>query len=839
MPASSRSAAPSLARRTPRPGPLPEGVAWLGLLAAPVALSAFFSTCGASAYQPSSPADEAGSVGTGGGPGAPPASFDPEAVRVGPASPLGRARAAVAADAGPRAPTVLTLRDAAPDASDERAELTWLLARAYARDGDRARAAAAFAELSGSPPAPGAPSAARSPLEPWAAIERAEALVERDPASALAALGPALAAASAGGFPGRLRARVVEARALARLGRRDDAVAALRALVAEAGDRPAASVAALPLATLLASAEDAASREEALALYRRVAARHALSAQGRDAERRATELFVALSPALTDERRAALAAPSPDDALARADALFDAARYEEAERDYAAAAERLAAAGRHGDACRARLQEAVGAARRRARELAVSRLLSLLAGADAARCDEDTRAWARFHAGRRLHDLGRHAEALAQFEALEREAPAHRLADDALFRAALVARDAGDLDGWRDRLAALPTRYPRGDMRAEARFLLAWALRDEGKRDDALALLATEPLLGEPDDDTLGRAAYWRARLLAELGRRAEAADTYEGLARGAPLTYYGQLAVARLREFDSARAERAIAAWSPASPRRTAPASGRPAAPPPAPGASETPLRFPHRAEHDAPGFRRLVALLRVGEHDLARSELAALGLAGEGADPDAIWLAAALLDRAGLPSDAVSLVRRRLASRLRVPPVGAARALWRIAYPAAFTPEIEDAAAAEGVPASFVRAIAREESSFDPAARSVVGALGLIQLMPETARRFATQIALPHDPRALRTAATNLRIGARFLGFLWQRYPGAAHRVPGAYNAGEAAMDRWVRQRPDAAPDEFVERIPYEESRRYTRRVLASWGIYTFLDEGRLVAF
>jgi soluble lytic murein transglycosylase len=615
------------------------------------------------------------------------------------------------------------------------------------------------------------------------------------------------------------------------------------------------------LAGLLADSADLASREEALALYRRVAARNLLSPLGRDAERRAEELAATLATTRPADRGPALASASVDDALARADALFDAGRYEDAEREYATAASRLEASGRFADACRARLQEAVGAVRRRARELAVSRLLALLAApspppptsadapADTPRsvCDHDTRAWARFHAGRRLHDLGRHAEALEQFEALEREAPAHRLADDALFRAALVARDAGDLAGWRERLAALPVRYPEGDMRAEARFALAWALRDDGKRDEALALLSSEPLLGEPDDDVRGRSAYWRGRLLAELGRGAEALDVYEALARASPLSYYAQLALARLREVDAPRADRVLSSWSSsgtASFRDLAPpnatAEGRsPAGAATTAVVAEPPLRFPHRAEHDAPGFLRLLALLRVGEHDLARAELAALGLTGEGADPDALWLAAALLDRAGLHGDAVSVVRRRLANRLRFPPGGSARALWRIAYPRAFAPAVEDAAAAEGVPASLLRAIAREESSFDPAARSAVGALGLIQLMPETARRFAAQVALPADPQALRTPATNLRIGARFLGFLWRRYPGAPHRVPGAYNAGEAAMDRWVRQHGASAVDEFVERIPYDESRRYTRRVLASWGTYAFLDEGRLVAF
>jgi soluble lytic murein transglycosylase len=59
----------------------------------------------------------------------------------------------------------------------------------------------------------------------------------------------------------------------------------------------------------------------------------------------------------------------------------------------------------------------------------------------------------------------------------------------------------------------------------------------------------------------------------------------------------------------------------------------------------------------------------------------------------------------------------------------------------------------------------------------------------------------------------------------------------VPAAYNAGQGALDRWLRERGELPLDEFVERIPYDETRRYTRRVLQTWGVYAWLDEGRLL--
>ena len=69
-----------------------------------------------------------------------------------------------------------------------------------------------------------------------------------------------------------------------------------------------------------------------------------------------------------------------------------------------------------------------------------------------------------------------------------------------------------------------------------------------------------------------------------------------------------------------------------------------------------------------------------------------------------------------------------------------------------------------------------------------------------------------------------------------LQRRYGGNAALIPAAYNAGEGAVDRWIRERHDRALDEFIEEIPYDETRRYSRRVLQTWGIYAWLDDGTL---
>lgn len=224
------------------------------------------------------------------------------------------------------------------------------------------------------------------------------------------------------------------------------------------------------------------------------------------------------------------------------------------------------------------------------------------------------------------------------------------------------------------------------------------------------------------------------------------------------------------------------------------------------------------------------------MGEVDLAQRELGALGLLSESADRDTLWLVAATLHEAHAYSEASQLARARLRSFRSTLPQGRARQLWRIAYPHAFSPLIEQAADEAAVPAELVRAIAREESDFKPDAVSPALAYGLIQLIVPTARVHAKPLGLPSDPESLKRPEVNLRIGAHFIKELWGRYTPNPAIVPAAYNAGYLAADRWLHERPTEPLDAWIEHIPYRETKRYTRRVLQSYGVYAWLDKGTL---
>ena len=122
------------------------------------------------------------------------------------------------------------------------------------------------------------------------------------------------------------------------------------------------------------------------------------------------------------------------------------------------------------------------------------------------------------------------------------------------------------------------------------------------------------------------------------------------------------------------------------------------------------------------------------------------------------------------------------------------------------------------------------REESAFSPRIESFANAIGLTQMLVKTARRFSDGAPVTRDDAAGSRPRTS-SWAARFLGFLWKRFDGAAPLAIAGYNAGEAAVDRWLGERGDLDMDEFMETIPYDETRNYTKRVLASYFAYSWL--------
>jgi len=283
---------------------------------------------------------------------------------------------------------------------------------------------------------------------------------------------------------------------------------------------------------------------------------------------------------------------------------------------------------------------------------------------------------------------------------------------------------------------------------------------------------------------------YWRAVALEQLGRPAEAMLGFSVLAR--ERNYYGFLAA------DAVGVDYAI---------ETVDIS-----------ADEAVLaRLAAR-----PQLLRAGELFRAGLDGRARSEWdeATRNL------PNAEKIQAVLLaERWNWPSRAISLAAR----------TGSYDSL-ESRYPLPHRELFDASAAGAGIPVSWAYGVARSESLFMRDIRSSAGAIGLMQLMPATGRRTASELKIPY--RGLVTLTdpeSNIRMGSRYLAKMKARFDGHPAVATAAYNAGPSRVSRWLPESGDVDARVWVETIPFRETRDYVRRVLTADVIFEWRLTGK----
>jgi soluble lytic murein transglycosylase len=403
--------------------------------------------------------------------------------------------------------------------------------------------------------------------------------------------------------------------------------------------------------------------------------------------------------------------------------------------------------------------------------------------------------------------------ARARYARVEQLFHEHRLADDARFQGALLALAGGDEATFTTMMLSLPDDYPSGDQRAEALFRVALTRMAHGDWTHVAPLLDRIVELN-PDDQhwaTAGRAEYFRARAAYESGDHDDARRRYAAVVDRHPFAYYMAEAYDRLSEDDPSLATGAISAAI----RKE----------------SDEPFSAGTHPELASAAFARALALLEVGDIDLARREFAGAGATRDGVAPEVLWTVALLYDQAGAPDVGHAFARQRLKDYLAHYPVGAWRTKWEIAYPRAFDELVGADSATNRIPRALAWAIMREESDFVPEAKSASSAYGLMQLIVPTAKAVARGLGLPSDESALRQPSVNVALGTRLLAELRGSFADNPALAIAAYNGGSGAVNRWLAARGDGPFDLWVEQIPWEETRGYEKRVLSSEAAYAYL--------
>jgi soluble lytic murein transglycosylase len=563
----------------------------------------------------------------------------------------------------------------------------------------------------------------------------------------------------------------------------------------------------------------AGAGQEAIDLYRRVWAEAPLEAWSE----RAGDRLEQIASALPAPEAAVVRSHGAAALVTRGMVFFDHNRNQESESAFAAA---LGASGLNADLeCKARFYRAQSVWKERQRPRAAP-LFDEADGICAKAGNRDLHAKALYQGARSWASAGNRDFALGRYARVEAEHADHSYADDARIRMAELYTDAGDEAGAAKILAEVPTRYPQGDLLNEALWRLAFGAWRGGRLDETRHWL-DENLRLVPHEEIWyaeGRVQYWKGRVLEKQGHDDEARDWYARAVREYPLSVYALLALGRLKNSD-AHAEEALVA----SLRK---------------GLKEVPdWSFPPRALYGEPGFLRAVELARLGQGGDARRELGRLGLAtsadkhataaatatARAQGEDVLWITATLLDRGGAWSASHSLPRYGVTSYRLEYPKGIGAAKWKLAYPRAFAPIVSKNTHANDLPEALEFAIMREESAFAPKTESFANAIGLTQMLVKTAKAHAD--GQPVSREILLDPAKNVELGAKFLGFLYKRFGGAPPLTIAGYNAGEGAVDRWLGERGDLDMDEFMETIPYDETRNYTKRVLASYFAYSWL--------
>ena len=404
--------------------------------------------------------------------------------------------------------------------------------------------------------------------------------------------------------------------------------------------------------------------------------------------------------------------------------------------------------------------------------------------------------------------------------------PSHSMADDGLTRGGIALMEAGDLEGaqalWRRALEA----FPEGDTVPEATWRLAFSLYMDGDAEGAIEVaeaLGELPLEGDAVHVQAGR--YWAARwkaypdvenptvLVEDEEAVAAAIDAWRDLIEDLPHSFYAILAGSRLYELaPEVAAELAIRSE----------------------GHNRGELERPwvvRLSFYEDPSVRDAVALARLGLIREARSEWAPRldDLRGD----EMAWL----MELRILSGDwlyAHDTFRRWIRSH-PVGTLGARQAqVLRVAYPDRYWDLVQGASEDDRYEARLFHALVREESNFNRTIVSFAGAVGLSQLMPATAKETCGWMGKTYSLASLNDPETNLSIGARYLDAMHKQLGGSPYLSLAAYNAGAGRVSQWEAAWGNVPTDEYVERIPFRETREYVKRVMGTWQVmrYQFDD-------
>ncbi len=310
-------------------------------------------------------------------------------------------------------------------------------------------------------------------------------------------------------------------------------------------------------------------------------------------------------------------------------------------------------------------------------------------------------------------------------------------------------------------------------------------------------------------------ALYWRGRLYETQDHNpAQAVANYRTIVRVYQHFFYAQMARQRLAALGS-----------------TAPAS--------VPDLDQIKSAdVPTLAEtfpEDSPHLAKAKLLANAGLNDYIPREIAA--------DPDSgSWSALAeaqIYTSYGEAYRAMRALKRALPSAASASIQSIPLPYWHILFPEPYWTIIKTESAKNNLDPYLVASLIRQESEFNPSVISYANAWGLMQLLPSTGKTLARQEGMTHfQTFQLLDPETNIRLGTRYLRQTLDRFGGVPEYALAAYNAGESRVEDWQAAGPYSGIDEFVESIPFTQTRDYVQAILRNIEIYREIDASTTTA-
>jgi soluble lytic murein transglycosylase len=349
-------------------------------------------------------------------------------------------------------------------------------------------------------------------------------------------------------------------------------------------------------------------------------------------------------------------------------------------------------------------------------------------------------------------------------------------------------------------------RYPLSRHAPRAAWKVGWWAYKHGQYAEA-AEVFERAASAFPRNDYRPPWLYWSGRAREQTGSVPVAIERYRLLHLDYENTYYGRLATQRLKSLRSApdAAGAAPARWQIAG--------------------GEAPAVVP--------ASDLLSWLIYAGLYQSALDEVVYLQKTA-GRTPALDATRAWLLNRTGELRAGINLMRATYPHFMAAGGGQLPADIQRVIFPIDYWPLIKESAAARGLDPYFVAALVAQESTFDPKIRSSANAIGLMQIVPSTGRRWARKLGIrPFSTARLTTPAVNVKIGTAYFADLLNRFGGLAYALAG-YNAGDSRVARWIAERPGLPREEFIDDIPFPETQNYVKRILGTADDYRRLYGG-----